>query len=238
MRMQPIFAPALTRLVRGLAKKVPGNARVFAAFKEYGEFTDEQARTALEWGTSPELRVGPLKPTVWGNTPDGADHFTLNEIIVEQFEDVDWSARNVLDPYTSDSESGHRRLEWATLAARAELSIEALILHETVHWGDGQTYPGSDPDKYLHEDNEAKREGFLDRGHQFVQAAYGSRLGFKLVERRGRQFKVADHEIPGWLGTVKIGGDFFAWRPLSYRGPGPVRPPGIPRPGSRMGQRK
>jgi hypothetical protein len=224
----PAHTPNLTRLVRELPNTVPRNRRVFQAFKKYGEFTDKQAREALAWGTPPEIRIGPLGPTTWGHTPDTANHFTLNEIIIGQFEDLCWATRNVADPYvTQDWERKLRRQEWQRLLERAELSIEALILHEAVHWGDGQAYEGSNADKSLHERAAARQAGFGDRGFQFTAAAYGNRLPFK---KDGDGLRFTDHEILYWMGTVKLDANLYAaWRPLSTRGPGPLRPPALSR---------
>lgn len=228
--------PNLARLVRQLPARVMKNRRVLKAFKTYGEFTDADVKKVLGPGTFPEIRVDILPYHVWGSTPDAGDHCILNQIMITQFEDLMWLAQNYDESLTRWSERAHRRREWDALVASAELSIEALILHEVVHWGDGHVERHHrDPDKHLHQDGAAKRDGFEDRGHQFVGAAYGRRFNWDKDKKTGLLF--TDHDLPGWMGTFKRNDVWYMYNPLRNNGPAPIRPPALAKPENRTSMR-
>lgn len=233
MKMEaPRTWPNLARLISQLPGRVTRSNRVLTAFKKYGEFTDADVKEVLGSGLSPEIRVGELPISVWGSTPDTADHCMLNQIMINQFEQLMWLARNYGESLTAWSERAHRRREWEVLVARAGLSIEALILHEVVHWGDGHVKRHhKNPDKHLYQDGVARRAGFEDRGHQFVGAAYGKRFDWDKSKKTGLLFTA--HDIPGWMGTFKKNGDWYIYDPLGRSGPAPIRPPALKKPNSR-----
>lgn len=233
MKMEaPKTWPELARLVRRIPVRVANNARVREAFKTFGEFTDADVRKVLGPGTLPEIRVARLKLNTWGSTPDHGDHCILNDVMVQQFENLIWLARNYDESQTNWSERAHRRREWEVLVEQAELTVEALILHELVHWGDGHVERHHrDPDKHLHQDAAAREAGFGDRGHQFVHAAYGKR--FTWDRQRGTGLRFTSHDIPGWMGTLKHDGEWYIYDPLQRSGPAPIRPPALKKPESR-----
>lgn len=235
MKMEaPLTWPILARLVRQLPVRVMRNRKVLKAFKTYGEFTDADVKKVLGPDSFPEIRVGELPYHVWGSTPNTGDHCILNQIMIHQFEQLIWLARNYDESLTEWSVRTHRRREWETLVSRAELSIEALILHEMVHWGDGhvERHNMADLDKHLHQDGAAKRAGFEDRGHQFVGAAYGRRFGWEKDTETGLLF--TDHELPGWMGTFKRDEVWYIYSPLNRNGLAPIRPPVLEQPVKRV----
>lgn len=137
---------------------------------------------------------------------------------------------------TVGSERAHRRREWDALVTHAELSIEALILHEVVHWGDGHVERHHrDHDKYLHQDGAAKRDGFEDRAHQFVGAAYGRRFSWDKDQKTGLLF--TDHDLPGWMGTFKRDDVWDRHNPFRTNGPAPICPPALAKPANRTSMR-
>lgn len=228
MKMEaPLTWPNLARLVRQLPARVMRNRRVLKAFKTYGEFTDADVKKVLGAASFPEIRVGELPLHIWGSTPDTGDHCVLNQIMIQQFEQLILLAQSYDESLTEWSLRAHRHREWEALVARAELSMEALILHELVHWGDGhvERHHMADPDKYLHQDGAARQVGFEDRGHQFVGAAYGKRFGWEKNTKTGLLF--TDHDLPGWMGTTKRGDVWYIFSPLNRNGLAPIRPPAL-----------
>ena len=134
--------PHLTKFVRTEMPKVPNKPRVWRAFLEYGEYNKrwlgkKWATFAFTWGSEPEIIVQDL-PGLYGkyNPRLGVDRIFLASKL------VDWYERNHRDT--------HRKL-----------MVEAIILHEMVHWADAK-----DGKLQL-------RERGLEAGFEFQKAAYG-----------------------------------------------------------------
>jgi len=150
---QEMRYPRTAAWIRQMRTTIPGrdNGRIFAAFREYAQLTEEQALAAFTWGQDPLIRFvrlagGPGRPR--GST---AGLF------------VPRSPTAVLVSYAyADAYEENPRLH------RNEIALEFIVLHEMVHWGDWRH------DQVMRPDQLDRRGRSLDAGDQFERAAYGT----------------------------------------------------------------
>lgn len=181
-------APHLATLLKRRLPKVPGNARVFRYFKKYAQLDDKGARKALSLNSNPDIILKNLPPGVYGNYPGIGQEIQFSETINSQYESIIFMAKN----------SGRHTERWRKLIARAELIIEAIVLHEMVHWGD----KNADAETL---DGYAVSKGWKDWGHKFVRAAYGKLFTYKSgFNKHGHKVKVPNTDIAGWLGWYEV----------------------------------
>ena len=208
----------LVGIVRHDLPKVVHDRRKFSAFKQFGQFSDEKAREALQPGSGPELCVSQLPAGTYGQYRSG-DEIHINEVIVSQH-------ANIINTWLNASALRlGRESQWLALVRKATLIVESIILHEMVHWGD-ITADG------LSSDREAIQQGWKDLGHMFVHHAYGHQFAAEMDRIRQRKVKIPKMDIEGWMGwgVIDHEGKTYAipYDPWYGRGPGsgPPLPPG------------
>lgn len=164
---ESFYYPNVARFVRGELPKVIDKPRIFNAFIEYGEFKSEKAaKTALTYGENPQLAVKELPVGKYGYYPGNGDEIQLNQTIAEQFEKT---IAFSYQPYG-------RPADWDRLLRDVNRMLEAIILHEIVHWHDVKDGRTRDPIP----------EPGNDWGNKFENKAYG------------RSFSSTD--IKDWMG--------------------------------------
>ena len=131
--------PRLKDFLRIELPKVVNDKKKWSAFLKYSEFQGRWfgaflAGWAIGWDSKPTIKIKPL-PDAWGEYLPGR-----GEDII--YIDKSWATR----------------FERDYKLAKAKIFMEALILHEMVHWGDdqdGKDQPG-------------------EEGEAFEKAAYGT----------------------------------------------------------------
>lgn len=181
--------PEVARVVRNLSQ-VPGDAKKYKAFKDFGQFSDTEARQVLGLGPDPRISIEDLGAGTFGRYRSG-DTIILSEVIAMQFERLmmswGWSRGQSIG-------AGADLARWQRLVAQAARIVESTLLHEMVHWGDARADGATS-------DAEAIRLGWKDVGHMFVSRAYGPRFKYLKEQLRGGiVVKAPDLEVDGWIG--------------------------------------
>ena len=125
--------PFLIELLLDLKTLPKRRPFVYEKFQEYSDLVGSKAYQALQFGTLPIITVE-SGSFVWGNyAPDNNKRkypdntIALNKRFVDDFEIIGrWHHR---DTYAPDK-------AWEAAVGDAKLMVEAIVLHELVHWGD------------------------------------------------------------------------------------------------------
>jgi Metallopeptidase toxin 3 len=156
--------PFLLDLLHELKTLPVRRPTVFELFLEYSDLTRSKALAALKFGTRPWVVVesGPFS---WGNYDWSnlarrapTDTIALNSKFVNDFEVIGRWHKKWLDRHAPN-----RR--WEEAVADAKLKVEAIVLHELVHWGDW-TFDSATKDHLTPE---------KELGWAFLNAAYKPR---------------------------------------------------------------
>ena len=124
---------------------VPGQPRVWRAFLDYSRLTEQAARTALRWGTLPQIRFVRMPDLEVNHRSGRVSHGGPR-----------W--RGFFSPQAPNAIFLWHRLH--TLGWQQN-QIVALVLHELVHWG------------YFHTGGPPEADVHPCRGDRFELAAYG-----------------------------------------------------------------
>ncbi len=182
-------------MVRGELPKAIADRRVFKAFVRFGQFTPEQARQAIGKGAKPRLAIADLDVGVYGNYPGSGDTIRLNRVIARQYEKL----------LTCGYQPYGKPADWDRLLRQGTKMVEAILLHEIVHWHDKQS-DGLFSDR-PNPDNH-------DWGQEFETAAYGKILsshdiegwmGWRYIQHRGRTHTIAFDDEPGYTQHAPFG---------------------------------
>ena len=214
--MVQLYTGSVDRYLAGVVRRdlprVVHDHKKFQALKKYGQFSDEQARAALQPNLGPELQVSKLPEGRYGEYRAG-DAIHINETIVRQH-------ANIIDSWTTASALRRGEYQqWQALVQKATLLVESIVLHELVHWGDAKD--GARQDRH------AVHRGWKDIGHQFVNEAYGSAFAVEIENIRRKRIKTPKMEIEGWMGwgTFQEGGKTYAFAYDPWRGRGAASAP-------------
>jgi hypothetical protein len=199
--------PNLRDFVTEEIPKVPKNLKVFNAYTWWGGFlpggslVDKAGTLAARWsllyGGGPAVGVG--EPTSGGkpvyaqfNPAQNRDKITVHRLLAMQFDYV-----RRMTPLVSKE-----------LVKLVEQRLEAVILHELVHWADFADYTEASPEKYRTGNYLLSDKGDIgDWAHYFEVEAYG--LEFT------KQF-----DIEGWWGKDAQENFYTPWKQ--------TKPPPIP----------
>jgi hypothetical protein len=150
--------------------------RIWDAFREFGQLSEHEATRALTWGQDPIVRFVRLGAQKLGLFVPSAPNAVL----------VSYA---VADAY-----------ERAPGLRTNQLCLEALVLHEMVHWGDWRHDRTSRPDR-------VQGSLRLDAGDQFEVAAYGFNVGqagsfgmYLRVQQRARE-RIRDRQFDATFGS-------------------------------------
>ncbi|MFV0483852.1 MAG: RHS repeat-associated core domain-containing protein [Bacteroidales bacterium] len=106
----------LAHYLKNGVQGIANNKTIVAALKKYGQFTDKQIESALEWGKGPSINVTNLDGANGEFTPNSnSKELRINIDIVEQLENATGEDRDA-----------------------ALLLVASTILHEFTHYGDDQ----------------------------------------------------------------------------------------------------
>lgn len=203
--------PHIGQIINIDLPKIINDHSKFKVFKQFGGFSDKEARNALrEDGPIPIISIEEIA-TNWGHYPGSGNEIYLSKTIADQYETIhrEWSQTPEFSARVTGILSAGDKVKntrWRFTVATARLHIESTILHEMVHWGD-HTAQGDDGKGILRrsKDHLAHKRRWSDLGHLFVRRAYKKQIGVSKfrVKRgpyRGLYFKQNDLGIPGWLG--------------------------------------
>jgi hypothetical protein len=133
--------PNLSAWIERNIPKVKTKPKAWAALLRFGEFSPADATRAITSGNHPVVRWAPLRPKTLGM------YLNTNSIYLAK-KLCDELENNISDP-------------------DAQYMLEAIVLHETVHWGDYRDGK--------HQTHEA--------GYAFESNAYGHRYRIKISKR-------------------------------------------------------
>ena len=208
--LQGIY-PRIGHIINRDLPNIVNDSLKFRVFKQFGGFSDYEARQALRANSLPIISIRD-HTTKWGHYPPPYPKYKnevfISKTIVDQYERLhrQWSNSPEFSAVSAFSLPHHTDIRkqndrWRFTISKARLHVEATILHEIVHWGDmnalgtsGNGADGQTKDKF------AWKRGWADLGHLFVSRAYKGQIEDG-KDKYG--WKVNKVNIDGWLGWDK-----------------------------------
>ncbi|MDH3496964.1 MAG: hypothetical protein OER21_09385 [Gemmatimonadota bacterium] len=177
-RMYPLQAqvyPQTANWLRQARDTIPrrDGGQIWRAFLRYGQFTPHEATRVLTWGEGPFVRIVRLKKL---------------GLFVPQAPTAVMISRSLARAY-----------ERAPRVRRNQLALEAIVLHELVHWGDWRDG--------IEQPDVRRGRTRLDVGDQFEVAAYGfnvgqaSSFGMYILRQQQAQERARDRQFDDTFGS-------------------------------------
>ena len=185
--------PATTKMVIRRLNDFMKDKKKMDIFEKYGDFKSQnEAKAALEpllkrpptigglfkgvesvvYG--PDIKVTQKYDGFYGWTPPAgmADHCLINRMLLDQYEFLHKIKRTTPTPMPWAWRHGKVPKTWDGVESSCEQFLEAVLLHEVVHWSDKKGRDGHDKSN--------------DLGHRFERSIYGS--------------KISTGAVVGWMG--------------------------------------